>query len=64
MEELLHFIRDNKFLLYHDGKWYSTEKRFNKLEKGSLKRIYYDDSQLINLMYEHREIGRTSIKTE
>lgn len=64
MEELLHFIRNNKFLLYHDGKWHSTEKMFNKLEKGSLKRIYYDDNQLINLVYEHRKTRDTSIKTE
>lgn len=48
--ELLIFIEENKFVLYKDGRWYSTLSKWNK-RLGET--TYYEREQLLNLMIQH-----------
>ncbi len=46
--ELLNFLRENKFFLYKDDRWYSTLQRFNKTLGTT---TYYTDEELMSLYY-------------
>jgi len=43
MENLLEFIKENKFVFNKDDKWYSL---------NDYPRIFYKDSELIELFYD------------
>jgi hypothetical protein len=47
--ELLNFIEDNNFHRYHDGRYYSSLLKYNKIEKGVYKTIYYTKEELLTL---------------
>ena len=44
---ILKFLRENNFLMYKDGTWYSIMKKWNK-ELGHT--TYYKDEQLMKLI--------------
>ena len=48
MIKLLEFIKENKFVLYKDGKWYSTK---------DFPAIFYKETELIKLFEQSAIIG-------
>jgi len=49
MIKLLEFIKENKFVLYKDGKWYSTK---------DFPAIFYKETELIKLFEQSVIIGQ------